>query len=181
MKNLIEFANICKKYDIDPPCLANLIDTIKRLYKYYEYRSSLSKSWRSKIIDSAEKCGFKVDWKNNDPILIDKDGIVVEISNALLPNKQLNVVLYKIGLFYLNKNKFDYEAAEKEIYELRISSVMITDKGNVEITLSRPGLIIGKSGKNIQDLTEFMSMPIKVIENDHDLYEKIIVNRPVGY
>jgi ribosomal protein S3 len=61
----------------------------------------------------------------------------------------------KIGYFYLEKNKGDYEKTYKEIRELEISKIS-KHKNIILITLGRPGLLVGCHGKNIKNLQDYL-------------------------
>lgn len=70
----------------------------------------------------------------------------------------------KIGEFYLQKNNRDFKATEKEIMDLRISKVRALENKTIEITTERPGLLIGRRGTNIDALTKFLDVHVKIIE-----------------
>lgn len=76
-----------------------------------------------------------------------------------------------IGQFYLQKNQNDYEKAEAEITDLRISKVEVAGK-TVTITAARIGKLIGKRGTNVDALGKFLGMEVKMIEDD--LYNHLI-------
>lgn len=71
----------------------------------------------------------------------------------------------RIGVFFLRKNDNDYEAARKEILELRISNISFENPpGEVSIELSRPGLLIGRRGEQIDSLEKFLGHKILIVE-----------------
>ena len=62
---------------------------------------------------------------------------------------------YDIGEYYLSKNDNDYRKTEKEIESIKISGITVNGK-EVHIYTSRPGLLIGPKGKNIDALELFL-------------------------
>lgn len=78
-----------------------------------------------------------------------------------------------IGFFYLDKNQHDYAATEKEITDLRISKIEVTEKG-IEITTARPGLLIGRRGMNIDALSKFLKTKLRIIEEVDPLCSYLI-------
>ena len=79
-------------------------------------------------------------------------------------SQQTKEAASKIGEFYLQKNNRDYKATENEILNLRISLIRVLDDGAVEITTERPGLLIGRRGINIDELTKFLGVRVHIIE-----------------
>lgn len=73
---------------------------------------------------------------------------------------EVDAVCLRIGTFY--RNKFG-DKAKQEVEALKISNIAIVN-GDLEITLLRPGKLIGVRGKNIMDLADFLGMKLKVIE-----------------
>lgn len=76
-------------------------------------------------------------------------------------------VAAEIGMFYLEKNKFDYEKTRYEINRLYITNICtVTDSKEplVSIETKRPGLLIGKRGQNITALEEYIGMKIYIME-----------------
>jgi len=77
-------------------------------------------------------------------------------------------IISSIGYFYFFKNKKEvkrelFEAAYKEIKELGITDIKFFKRRKVvEITLSRPGVLIGVKGKNIKELEEWISKNISM-------------------
>lgn len=86
------------------------------------------------------------------------------IHNA--PNADQEAIAHKISNFYLQKNANDYAKAKEEIEKLRIFDIRLNGE-NVEIYLGRPGLIIGKKGTNIDNLTAFLGEPVKIFKSFH--------------
>lgn len=68
-----------------------------------------------------------------------------------------------IGQFYLRKHNNDYIATEKAIVDLRISDLRV-EGDKVIIVTARPGLLIGRRGQNIDELTAFLNKKIHIIE-----------------
>ena len=81
-----------------------------------------------------------------------------------------------IGQFYLQLNDCDYKKAIADITNLCITKVEW--KGNtVHITLSRPGLLIGRRGENIDKLLEYI---MKMTENKGIIID-IIEDQIIGW
>lgn len=81
------------------------------------------------------------------------------------PLKEIKVARL-IGQFYVqqNRNLKDinkiYKKANEDIIMLHITRIQV--KGNIiTITLTRPGLLIGRRGENIDALTNFLSKELK--------------------
>lgn len=72
--------------------------------------------------------------------------------------KEVDAVCLRIGTYY--RNKFGNKA-KQEVESLGISNIDIVN-GYLEITLLRPGKLIGVRGKNINELEAFLGM--KIIE-----------------
>ena len=71
----------------------------------------------------------------------------------------------KIGQFYLEKRNFDYDETAEDLERLRIANIEFDEtKKELKISLSRPGLLIGQKGKNIEDLTKALGVNIKIVE-----------------
>ena len=70
-----------------------------------------------------------------------------------------------IGVFYLYKHNNNYKAAQEELNRLYITSIDVRN-GEVIIHTSRPGLLIGKKGENINNLVEHLKMKVKIIEGE---------------
>jgi hypothetical protein len=79
----------------------------------------------------------------------------------------------KIGEFYLQKNNNDYAATAKELTDLQIIKLDVVFEYTV-ITTARPGKLIGRKGKNIDDLTAFLGGKIKIIEDMDCLLDTMI-------
>jgi len=82
-----------------------------------------------------------------------------------------------IGQFYLNKNKGDYVATEKELTDLRITKLEINANA-LCITTERVGMLVGRRGSNIDALSKFiqnqMQMKVRIIEDTDCLYDALI-------
>lgn len=83
--------------------------------------------------------------------------------------KEQEIARY-ISDYYVEKNKLDCDMAIKEINMLGITHIKFQYK-NIYITLMRPGLLIGRRGINIDNLTVFLSnklhtkINVKIIED----------------
>ena len=65
-----------------------------------------------------------------------------------------------IGGYYLIKNQGAYKKAMEEITELGITQVDVI-KNKISIRLTRPGLLIGRRGANIDNLRIFLETQLK--------------------
>ena len=65
-----------------------------------------------------------------------------------------------IGAFYLEKNAGDYKEATDEIIQLGVTKLDFHGS-KVSISLTRPGLLIGRRGENIDKLKEYLSKQLK--------------------
>ena len=73
------------------------------------------------------------------------------------PDIHLQEIGYRIADFYLQKNNNNYEAAEKEVQTLKIRDLKLDGRtGTLTICTSRPGLLIGHKGINIDNLHSFL-------------------------
>lgn len=84
--------------------------------------------------------------------------------------REVQYVAETIGNFYLDKNQGDYKKTANEIIQLGITKVDF--RGIVvSVTLTRPGLLIGRRGENIDKLTAYLSdelnrkIELKIIED----------------
>ena len=97
-------------------------------------------------------------------------------------------VISQIGRFFLERNlkKSDNETkvhqvylqTRKEIQILGITRIVLTSDNEIEIHLDRPGLLIGKKGEQINELSEHLKKyginKIQIIEDD--LFMHLIPN-----
>lgn len=90
----------------------------------------------------------------------------------MLDNKTHEIAV-SIGNFYLKKNDDDYKKTEEDILNLRIVKLEVRDEV-VIITTSRPGLLIGKRGENIDLLSKHLGMKLKIIEDQDNLIDCMI-------
>lgn len=82
------------------------------------------------------------------------------------PEKNAELVRYEIANFYAQKFNGDYAKAGEEARKLQITDIKVS--GNeVEISLARPGLLIGRKGENIDKLSAHLKKKIKVVESFH--------------
>ena len=85
-------------------------------------------------------------------------------------------IAVKIGQFYLQKHNGDYEAAEKELVNTRITKIDIV-VNTVHITAAHVGLLIGKRGQNIDNLSKFLETEVKIYEDTDNLYDYLIPHK----
>lgn len=98
------------------------------------------------------------------------------------PTPEQELVAYKISDFYLRKHEHNYENAGNAVSQLNITDIQVKED-KISIYLSRPGLLIGRKGQNIEALQIFLNKPIEIFESfswndilvpqplDPDLYE----------
>lgn len=100
-----------------------------------------------------------------------------------------------IGEFYLRKNNGDYEAANKELDGLHISKLEVDElkcphckqilPGQIyqppilSITCAYVGKLIGKWGENIEKLSEFLGVKIKILEDPNPLCFYLNVSKEI--
>lgn len=85
-----------------------------------------------------------------------------------------------IGKYYLEKNDNDYALACEEVIKLHISNLRFNGE-LLEITTARPGLLIGKRAANIDNLSRFLDLHIKVIEDENPLIDLLLPREPDEY
>ncbi len=81
---------------------------------------------------------------------------------------EVQEIAQNIGQFFLTKNEGDYEKTAEEIYRLRIEKIIVNGD-IITIHTHRPGLLIGKRGRTIDELTTYMGREIKIVEEEDDL------------
>lgn len=84
-----------------------------------------------------------------------------------------------IGLYYVKLaglsglDKMKYDKAREDVISLGVTKIEF--RGTVvTITLIRPGLLIGRHGKNIDDLTEYLSKQLRQKISINIIEDKII-------
>ena len=75
------------------------------------------------------------------------------------PSEEEKNIGYSISSFYSNK----FLDAEKEIEKLKIRDILLSEDG-VHIHLLRPGLLIGRRGQNLHELSSYIGKQIYVHE-----------------
>ena len=103
------------------------------------------------------------------------------------PTQEVKKLAAEIGLFFLHKNEEDYAKTRQEIQNMGITRLEIKmlpnrkNDGNpsrlfiekcLEITLARPGLIIGPKGRLITELQEHLNsldepISLRIVEEEH--------------
>lgn len=82
---------------------------------------------------------------------------------------------HKIGAYFLAKFDGDYVKSIDHVYDLRIEKVEVS-KDAVTITTSRPGLLIGRMGKDYEGLCGYLKIKIKIVESREESYTDLIVS-----
>tara|TARA_R110000868_G_scaffold371774_1_gene635528 strand:- start:435 stop:755 length:321 start_codon:yes stop_codon:yes gene_type:complete len=80
------------------------------------------------------------------------------------PTAELEIIGYKITDYFFKKNNGDYEKTKKEIESISIQDIEI-DGNQLIIHTARPGLLIGKRGSNIDALSMFLGMKVRIEES----------------
>lgn len=81
----------------------------------------------------------------------------------------------KIGEFYLDKNNGDHEKANEEISRVRFNHVEFLNDNRVLLEVSRPGILIGKRGENIEKLQEFLGHKLYIKETVEHIMDHMYV------
>ena len=89
----------------------------------------------------------------------------------------------RIGFFYLEKNHHDYIKAEEEIKSMAITALTIKEDGDlsIEITVGRPGILIGPKGTNIEKLAKYLGRRVLIKEDTDNLLSYLIPQNPDFY
>lgn len=87
--------------------------------------------------------------------------------------QEVRDIAQKIGQFYLQKYDNDYQLAEQELIRLQITKIEVEPE-MVRITLARPGILIGRRGINIENLTKFLGVKVFIIEDQDPIYSWLI-------
>ena len=96
------------------------------------------------------------------------------------PSQELQDIGYEIGHFYLKKCGNNYQAAQKEVESLKITNIEKVNDDTINITLARPGLLIGRKGQNIEALVDHLKKKINITEGFH--WDSVLVPEdPMGY
>ncbi len=94
-------------------------------------------------------------------------------------------ICQKIADFYFDKNSKTtktideaLKASRDEIYSLGLTKIDY-DKSNqtLNVHLSRPGLLIGQYGQNIENLQKYLGLDIKIKIFEQFKIDDVIVNR----
>lgn len=78
-----------------------------------------------------------------------------------------------IGQFFLDKLNGDFGKTRVFIESMRINSISLNDN-KITIELSRPGLLIGWRGKQIEDLIKYLGRDIHIVETMEHIEDCII-------
>ena len=98
-------------------------------------------------------------------------------------DKTVASVADKIAQFYFEKNKMDYDKAIREIQDLQIRKIEIEDGEckechqkvkELHVTLARIGKLIGVRGENIDKLTQYLDMKVKIFEAVDDVTDYMV-------
>lgn len=94
-------------------------------------------------------------------------------------SEEVKEIACKIGQFFLEKNELDYKAACLEIEKLRINNLSIFSKRTngettIEIETSRPGLVIGRHGEQIDKLSKYLGVKIRLVETKETILDYLL-------
>ncbi len=78
-------------------------------------------------------------------------------------SEEIKHIAQQIGQFILTENHGDYKAANDFITKLRINRLELVG-GKLVIETSRPGLLIGKRGEQIEKLQAYLNLPLHIEE-----------------
>lgn len=114
--------------------------------------------------------------------MVDKACKSFEIESKNVSDESVEIC-QKIADFYFEKNTKNTELLEEshrkavdEIKSLGVSKLFFDKKNNcLHFHLSRPGILIGQYGKNIEELQKFLGVQIKILETQS--VEDMIINR----
>jgi hypothetical protein len=81
-------------------------------------------------------------------------------------NSSLDVILRRFAEFYFEKNEFNLTEATDEIRRLGIKDIQLNESDELVIHLSRPGILIGRYGKNINDLHDYLKIGLRIVESE---------------
>lgn len=90
-----------------------------------------------------------------------------------LINEKTRQIAEQIGEFFLLENNKDYEKTANFLTRLNISRIDVLCS-EVMIHLSRPGLLIGRRGENVEKLEKFLDKKIRIIEDEDCLLNHLI-------
>lgn len=85
-------------------------------------------------------------------------------------SQELKDIADKIGRFFLQEYCGDKDKTREFLQQLQIQDIAIED-GKIAITTSRPGLFIGRRGRNIERLVGFLGRNIIVKEAKECWYD----------
>lgn len=82
------------------------------------------------------------------------------------PEARAEEIGYSIAAFYLDKFKGNYDLAGQAVRRLEVTDIKVDPAtGDVEISLARPGLLIGSQGENINSLRAYLKRKIRIVEH----------------
>lgn len=89
---------------------------------------------------------------------------------------------YSIGEFFFKECNGDRDAAYRSMQDIDFQAIAYHSdfRGKyVEITIGRPGLLIGLKGERIEKLKDHLGMPVKIVEAHATLLQ--LLNRGMPY
>lgn len=82
------------------------------------------------------------------------------------PAPELQHIGIQLGLFFLSQKENNFLETAKFLQKLNITDIQLSrDAQTVIIHTSRPGLLIGTKGKNIEGLTKALAKKIHIVES----------------
>lgn len=106
-------------------------------------------------------------------LILDGHGNIALIKGTIMLSEKEREFARKIGKFYFKKCNEDYNLAVQKIIKLYITKLEFKEN-TLNITTCRPSLLIGKQGENIDSLSEYLNVNIKIIEETDSLIDTIL-------
>ena len=108
-------------------------------------------------------------------------GYYKEVSGYYKKERKIQNIAQLIGFYYVNLaelsglDKMKYDKAREDVSSLGVTKIDFSGS-IISITLTRPGLLIGRRGINIDNLTEYLSKELK-----HKISINIIEDKITGW
>jgi len=109
----------------------------------------------------------KTEWHTKKRENFYVDPILEEIITILTPNKTSNDLVTSFMLFFDGVGGFVDPVVNVSTYQLGLCDLK-ESKGNLVVTLRRPGMLIGKGGETINSLEKYLGCKVEIIEKKFD-------------